>query len=294
MRASGMTDAPKRLGLPMSYSVLLHVVIVALFFITISDAPTTFKAPPEPETITATVLDESKVKAEVDRLKKQEQDKRRSEQLRQQRAEQARKQETQRLAELKRQYKAEEQRAREEAEKRKLEQAEEVEKIALLKKQKQEEEARLEEIRKKKQQAEKKRKLEEKRLAEMAEKRKREVKRQQREEAERKAEEELERTAAANLANKAIDEAGILIEKKVDRYWLRPPGTAQGLSCLILVKLIPGGEVVDARVIRSSGNIAFDRSAEGAVRKASPLPLPTDPKLFSQFRNFEFEFKPDA
>ncbi len=52
--------------------------------------------------------------------------------------------------------------------------------------------------------------------------------------------------------------------------------------------------MVDARVIRGSGNAAFDRSAEGAVRKASPLPLPTDAKLFSLFRNFDFEFKPDA
>lgn len=306
-----MTDGRKRLGIPLSYSVLLHVVIVALFFITISETPTTFKAPLEPETITATVLDESKVRAEINRLKNQEQDKRRSEQLRQQRAKQARKQESQRLAELKRQHKAEEQRAREEAEKRKVQQAEEIEQIALLKKQQEEEEARLEEIRKKKQETEKHRKLEEQRLTELAEKRKLEVKeqqqRKQREEAERKAaeqrlaeqkkrlaEDKIERAAAANRANKAIADAKVLIQQKVNRNWLRPPATAQGLSCRIQVKLIPGGDVIDARVIRGSGNAAFDRSAEGAVLKASPLPLPTDPELFSLFRNFDFEFKPDA
>ncbi len=306
-----MTDGPKRLGIPLSYSVLLHVVIVALFFITISETPTTFKAPLEPETITATVLDESKVKAEVDRLKKQEQDERRSEQLRQRRVEEARKQETQRLAELKRQNKAEEQRAREAAEKRKLEQAEDVKQIALLKKQKQDEENRLEDIRKKKQEAEKERKDEEKRLLELAEKRKLEAKKQQQikqrkevereaaeqrlaEQKKRQAEAEIERAAASNRANKAITDAKVLIQQKVDRNWLRPPATAQGLSCRIQVKLIPGGEVVDARVIRGSGNTAFDRSAESAVRKASPLPLPTDPELFSPFRNFDFEFKPDA
>lgn len=306
-----MTQGPKRLSLPLSYSVLLHVAIAALFFITISDTPKTFKAPLEPETVTATVLDESKVKAEVHRLKTHERNKRRSERFRQQRVVEARKLERQRLVELKRQNKAEEQRARQESEKRKLEQEEEVERIALLKKQKREEESRLVEIRKRKQEAEKQRTVEEQRLAELAEKRAREAKneaqRKQREEVEREAaeqhlaeqkkrqeEDEIERAAAANRADEAIANAKVLIQQKVNRNWLRPPATAQGLSCRIQVKLIPGGDVVEAKVIRSSGNAAFDRSAEGAVRKASPLPLPTDPKLFSLFRNFDFEFKPDA
>ena len=37
---------------------------------------------------------------------------------------------------------------------------------------------------------------------------------------------------------------------------------------------------------------AFDRSAEAAVRKADPLPMPDSPSLQAQFRDFKFEFDP--
>ena len=39
----------------------------------------------------------------------------------------------------------------------------------------------------------------------------------------------------------------------------------------------PGGQVLSARVIRSCGNPALDRSVEQAAIKASPLPPPPDP-----------------
>ena len=58
-------------------------------------------------------------------------------------------------------------------------------------------------------------------------------------------------------------------------------------------RLIPGGEVTpgSVRVIRSSGNPAFDRSVVAAVYKASPLPVPSG-RLFEQFRNLGLNFKP--
>ncbi|SMG67316.1 protein containing TonB, C-terminal domains [methanotrophic bacterial endosymbiont of Bathymodiolus sp.] len=46
-------------------------------------------------------------------------------------------------------------------------------------------------------------------------------------------------------------------------------------------------------IIESSGNSLFDDSAERAVRKASPLPVPKDPGVFKQFRSFSLEFAPD-
>ncbi len=67
-----------------------------------------------------------------------------------------------------------------------------------------------------------------------------------------------------------------------------------GLSCLIRVKLIPGGEVVDAKVVRSSGDPLFDRSVETAVLKASPLPMPADVAMFKYFREINFNFNPDT
>jgi TonB family protein len=70
------------------------------------------------------------------------------------------------------------------------------------------------------------------------------------------------------------------------------PDIKSGLKCTLLVRMIPGGEVVDARVVKSSGNSTFDRQAELAVRKASPLPVPDDPRLFQQMKDIQFEFDP--
>ena len=53
------------------------------------------------------------------------------------------------------------------------------------------------------------------------------------------------------------------------------------------------GTVISAEVISSSGDEIFDRSAENAVQKASPLPVPNDKELFNQeFRTFQFLFNP--
>ena len=83
-----------------------------------------------------------------------------------------------------------------------------------------------------------------------------------------------------------------LIRQKVERNWIQPPSDISGLSCVVRVRLIPGGDVVDAQVIQSSGNSFFDRSVELATRKAAPLPLPNDPSLFNYFRTLEFYFRP--
>lgn len=71
------------------------------------------------------------------------------------------------------------------------------------------------------------------------------------------------------------------------------PDFREGLICTLVVRMIPGGEVVEARVIQSSGNAAFDRQAENAVRKASPLPVPSDPRLFKRMREIKFVFDPE-
>jgi colicin import membrane protein len=58
--------------------------------------------------------------------------------------------------------------------------------------------------------------------------------------------------------------------------------------------LDPFGEVHEVRIRRSSGNPLFDRSAEAAVKKASPLPVPTDVTIYNRFfREFQFEFDPE-
>ena len=82
------------------------------------------------------------------------------------------------------------------------------------------------------------------------------------------------------------------IKDKIERNWLRPPGTVAGLECEVRVVQIPGGEVVQVEIRTSSGNVAFDRSVEEAVLRSSPLPLPKDPSLFD--RDIVIAFEPEG
>jgi colicin import membrane protein len=88
------------------------------------------------------------------------------------------------------------------------------------------------------------------------------------------------------------DEVKAAIIAKVQRNWLRPPGS-DGLTCVVRVRLGATGSVLLATVSRSSGNGAFDRSVEAAVYKADPLPMPKSSSLVEKFRSLEFVFKAD-
>ena len=77
------------------------------------------------------------------------------------------------------------------------------------------------------------------------------------------------------------------IENKFNRL-----GLEEGLSCVILIRMIEGGKVVEASIVKSSGNDLFDKRAEDAVYKASPLPTPDETRLFEKMRNIRFTFEP--
>lgn len=89
------------------------------------------------------------------------------------------------------------------------------------------------------------------------------------------------------------ERAKLAIKQKVNRSWIRPASTTAGLKCTIRVRVLSDGTVMDAEIISSSGDKDFDQSAENAVNKASPLPVPKDKELFArEFRSFQFLFNP--
>jgi len=92
----------------------------------------------------------------------------------------------------------------------------------------------------------------------------------------------------------AIKTAAAAIRQKVAQSWIRPVSATEGLKCTIQVRLMSDGTVIDAVVVTSSGDAIFDRSAENAVHKASPLPVPKDKELSAkEFKSFKFLFDPD-
>ena len=186
-------------------------------------------------------------------------------------------------------------RAQEEEEARKKAEAEKRRQAELKKKQDEEQAQQRLLVERKKKEAEEKEK--QKRAAELE--RKNEDKRRQKltEQSlqEQLAAEEKQRTDTARAARAAtvVDKYKAMIRQRVSRSWNSPVGVAKGLKCVVHVRLTPGGEVLSAAVVRSSGNEIFDRSVEYAVYKAAPLPLPEDPTLFDNFREIEFVFDPD-
>jgi TonB family protein len=99
--------------------------------------------------------------------------------------------------------------------------------------------------------------------------------------------------AKAVAQQSEAEQAKLAIKQKVNRSWIRPVSITAGLKSTIRVRLLSDGTVMDAEVTSSSGDENFDRSAENAVNKASPLPVPKDKELFArEFRSFQFLFNP--
>ena len=304
------------------YALLAHLLLIIMLVINLDWAtkPTPAGAPSAP--VQAVVIDESKVNAEVERLKTEDQRKEQQEQAAAERlreleaktkqAEAARVKEQKKLETLKQKQVVEEKRLKEQESQRKLEQ----QKLATEQKKLEQKKLEQKQAEQKQQaaEAEKKKQAEEKRLAEAEAKRKieAEAKAKADAEAKAKADAEAKAKAAAEAQRKAAEQAlqaqiaaedaardqsiisqyvGI-IGDRVRRNWIQPPSSRVGLSCVVKVQLMPGGDVISAQVVQSSGDAAFDRSVEAAVFRAAPLPLPPDPGLFESFRTLTFNFSP--
>jgi len=290
--------------------VLAHLALLAVLVFSLDWSPAPSVAR-KPAPIQAVAIDARKLDAEVERKKKLEAarqlEKKRAEQEKKQLAEKQRKAEAARkkaVAEKKR--KAEVARKKVAAEKKrqaelkKKAEAEKKRKAEAVRKKAEAEKQRKAEAARKKAAAEKQRKAEEARKKAEAEKKRKAEEARRKAEAEREmrerlaAEQERLRAQRDSAMQRMIDEYGLYIKEKVQRSWIRPSGGSERLSCVVNVRLIPGGEVVDVKIIRGSGNAAFDRSVEAAVFKASPLPVPPDPEVMEKFRSITFEFNPDS
>lgn len=158
-----------------------------------------------------------------------------------------------------------------------------------------------------KEKKEKERKAKERELAEKkkreeqaaAEKKKREEQARQAKEAEeqrlaREREEALKMLAAQQAAaeSKLVDEYKRRIADRIKRFIIEPPNLQGNPEVEFDVVVLPGGEVLDVKTRRGSGQASWDSAVERAIRRAQPLPLPPDPALMGRFRELNLKFRP--
>ena len=123
------------------------------------------------------------------------------------------------------------------------------------------------------------------------EQRKLDEERKRADEARRKA--ESERTArqlAASARDKALADYVNRIRAKVRQNWILPQDVQGNPEAIFSVVQLPTGEVLSARLMKSSGYALYDEAVERAIRKSSPLPRPDRPEQFQ--RELQLKFKP--
>jgi colicin import membrane protein len=80
------------------------------------------------------------------------------------------------------------------------------------------------------------------------------------------------------------------IRGKVRGNIVMPPDVKGNPEAVFEVTQLPSGDVLNVRLLKSSGHTAYDSATERAIRKSSPLPKPAKGELFS--RTLELKFRP--
>ena len=96
----------------------------------------------------------------------------------------------------------------------------------------------------------------------------------------------------AVAAKREVDKYLDGIRTKVKRFVLVPPSVQGNPEAEVVVTLLPGGEVLNVRVKKSSGNTAYDEAVERAVRRAQPFEVPAGDAFQRNFREFTMAFRP--
>lgn len=136
-----------------------------------------------------------------------------------------------------------------------------------------------------------------------------EIDRRAREEAARqqRLRELMEQSTALALDEEIVEESAVdadtmtyadAISRAIVEAWSRPPSARNDMQARLQVDLTPSGDLIGVQVMDSSGNPAFDRSAETAVRRAARtlgrFPVPPERSVFeTHFRHFTLLFKPE-
>lgn len=151
-----------------------------------------------------------------------------------------------------------------------------------------------EEARKKAEAAKKKKAAEEaakKKAQEEAARKKQEEEKRQAEERAKAEEAERERQAAATARQMEMQSWIDKIKAKILNRAIVPDTVATGTEVTVHIRILPGGDVLDINVTRST-NPTYSAAIERAIRSAQPLPVPpANSDLFPQFRDLNLNFR---
>jgi colicin import membrane protein len=95
---------------------------------------------------------------------------------------------------------------------------------------------------------------------------------------------------AAQASERALATWSDKIRAKIRGNIVLPPDIRGNPEALFLVTLLPSGEVLQAQLVISSGNNAYDDAVYRAILKSSPLPKPDTPGVFQ--RELKLTFRP--
>ena len=295
----------RKFAIALSLSFLLHVVLAAVLLMGNFDHEP--KVPPkvvQVQTIQATVVDKSKVEAQVNKIKKKKlDDAKRLKELEQQvaSAKKKRAKEEKRIKELERQRKKKvlEKKAADSAAKKARTKANAAEKLrkqkvkeqklaeqaaadAKAKRLKEEKAAKKADDLRKKKAAERKRKIQE--AKERAQ--------QQKMLEQQMAEEMAVRQQARH--QQTMTEVGrftALIRQTIQGNLITDRSTMEGKSCKLTISLAPSGFVTNV-VIGQGDRIVCD-AAQKAIYKAGTLPVSKDPEIFNEMRKISVTVIPE-
>jgi len=272
----------KSYSLAFIASIILHGIILALLIFMPMPKPTAMLAGKklQHDIVEAVTVNQAQVEQEVQKIKQQQAQKKAVEvkQLRrlQERAAAARRARIQEQARINKMR----------AEKKRMQ--------AIIVKQKAKAKKQQQEMLRRKQEMVRQTKL---KAAEQKRKQEQALKKVQQELLQQQLVAEKKRIAAAQTKQlqSEIDKYKALIVAAISQNWFIPPEANKNLSCQLLINVGPGGVVMNVKVVRSSGDPALDNSAKTAVFKASPLPVPKDPKLFyNNFRQLQLTVRPES
>jgi len=100
---------------------------------------------------------------------------------------------------------------------------------------------------------------------------------------------QLERESQA-ARNRAMQTWIDNIRAKIRGNIVPPPNIQGNPEALVLVTQLPTGDVLDAKLVISSGHTAYDDAVMRAILKSSPLPKPDSAALFE--RELKLTFRP--